>query len=398
MARTIKAQPIDIYSKAKALLEQLKIGQQIEATKRAWGEKDYAAHPNGRDYESILKRVGLLDEQNLRLPFIPAQNTAPATFCFQLKRDELKKNFSFEANDTIFYTLIVGTNGKTILEVFRNNEKVDERYSYSDYTSFLNLPYLLGQLRAEQELKPVRKNLEKFLRANTTCTLANLYAFAKKNAKAVEKIPEELSAFKQSLEANGRARTEVYQHTTFIPNVFWVKIKNYGTKTKTIKYSLEEEATGPAARMDNHQNYYYPDYNLAKFPAKILIKEGVEVPLYLPASFFTNKAAKPSEESLCLLTFEEKLKDELAGYIATGKSEIKAAEANFRGELEEEFKSIGRALKKFLRKETSEAANSEQKEKMERLEHAEEALRKSTENLTLLLAQLYRKEVVLNNL
>lgn len=403
MVGTIKTKPVDISSKAKALLAQLKDGKQIEDAKRELAERYYATKPEGSDYASILKKLGLLDNNNcnLLIPFSEAQNAYPETFCLQPEEDALKKTFMFETNDTIFYNLVVGTNGKTILEVFRNNEKVDERYNYNDYASLLNLPYLLGKILKDKKAKQVRRNLEKFLRANATSTLANLYTFAKKNFEAVNKIPEVFAVFKQKLEENGRARAEVYRHAIFIPNAFYAKIRNYGTKTKTIKYLLEEEASGPVARTDiDYQNYYYrySDHQLIELPAKILIKEEALVPLYLPAGFFKDKGTKPSEESLSLLTFEEKLKDELAAYVATGKSDIKAAETNFRKEREEEFKSIGRALKKFLKNEASAETNRLQKEKLELLKLSEEGLQKSTDSLANLLAQLYKKEIVLNNL
>jgi hypothetical protein len=401
MAKIIKNKSIDIYTKAKNLLEQLKVSKKIEESKKKLEEEYYVHNPNGRGYESMLKKVGLLDSRNSIIPFINAQNAYPETFCFQPKNDEIKKSFLEEESDVIFYNLVIPPKGKTILEVFRNNEKVEERYKYNDYDILLNLPYLLGKIVEEDNFTKVRKNLEKFLSDNPTCTLANLYSFAKKNFKSVNKIPEDLLDFEKKLKENGRARADVYHHSTFISNVCCAKFRNYGEKTKIIKYSIEEEASGPVLRTElDYQNYYsrYPGYKLAKFPAKILIKEKELVLLYLPASFFEDKKTKPNEDTLCLLSFEDKVKEELAAYVASGKSDVKSAEENYRKEREEEFKSIIRALKKFLKFDDSINTNMLQKQKVELLKLSEEVLQKSTDTLANLLAQLYKKEIVLNNL
>jgi len=404
--KTIKAKAFDFYCKAQALLEQLKVSEQLETTKKQWEKEYYAHNPEGKDYESTLKKLGLLDRHNLIIPFISAQAACPATFCFQPSEDGLRKSYINEANDTIFYNLVVPPSGKTLLEVFRNDDKADETYRYNAYDILLNLPYLLSRIVEEASLKQVRENLESFLKGNATCTLANIYAFAKKDLTRVKEIPATLLAFNASLVANGRARTEVYQHTTSIPEAFWVRIKRYGEKVKTAKYSLEAEASGPVFRTEfDYQNYYYrrPSYKVAKYkqielPVKILIKENEVVPLYLPASFFEAKEPSPSKESLCLLSLEEKIKEEVTAYVVTGKGEGEVAEAYFREEMTRELKSINRALKKFLKNEEAININRLQKEKLELLKLSEETLQKSTNKLTILLSQLYKKEVVLNNL
>jgi len=404
--KTIKNKTFDFYGKALALLEQLKVSEQLNTNKKQREAEYYAHNPEGKDYESVLRKLGLLDRHNGIIPFINAQAACPEAFCFQPREDALRQSFATEANDTIFYNLVVPPSGKTLLEVFRNDDKVDETYRYNAYDILLNLPYLLSRIVEEASLKQVRENLESFLKGNATCTLANLYAFAKKDLTRVKEIPATLLAFNARLEANGRARTEVYQHAASILEAFWVRIKWYGEKIKIAKYSLEAEASGPVFRTEfDYQNYYYryPKHLVAKYkqlelPVKILIKEDEIVPLYLPASFFEAKEPSPSKESLCLLSLEEKIKEEVAASVATGKSGEHEAETYFREAMVIELKSLTRALKKFLKNEGAEELNRLQKEKLELLKLSEESLQKSTDKLTILLSQLYKKEVVLNNL
>ena len=349
-----------------------------------------------------------------------------------------------------FYNLLITPTGKTELFLFRKEagqeEEDEEPELAEEYAFFLNLPTLLLQIIKTARYAEVNKRLKAFVQANPVSTLANLYTYVAANLEAVAKIPTYIAAFTEITdelydiseklsEASNRSKHSL---KTFKANFDTLHAEKYTfKKEKNGALVAESAAFGQRLSDVNHKSSEKYAFN---FPAKILLEKAKAVPYFFPAVLSEEEklAFEKGEETSFLLPLKAKVASLLETYktsstemrkfatrmkdnrknssgsvfgkvacmnplfdrfeeMAKGK-DVEETEKIYRQELEDYSAMVVKELKKCLKSTMTEEISKEETVRLARLKALEASLQGTATSMVKLLVQMYKKEVVLNEL
>lgn len=456
--KTEEKEGLNVFSRTKLLLEQL---EQIEQAEKTGNQIITALKENyfgGNIYKGILEKSHLLDKTGKVVPLVPATDNCPEAFCLAPLEKGVKQfnlfnyspanvfnpgilNFKEKGRGVAFYSLIITPAGKTELFLFRKEEGGEEDEAperAEEYAFFLNLPSLLLQIIKTERYAEVNKRLKAFTQANAASTLANLYNYVEENFEAIEKIPVYVDIFAQTAaelydiscktqEANNRSKNPL---KTFKANF---------DALHAGKYTFKKEKNGALVALmevkpNSREKYAF------NFPAKILLEKAKLVPYFFPTILsdkeklaFENGQATPflisleakvtslletyKTSSTEMRKFATKMKDNRknSGASVFGKvacmnplfdrfeemvqgKDIEETEKIRRKELEDNFAIVGKEITKSLKNTKAEEIFKEEEQRLARLKMLESLLQKTVATMVKLLVQMYKKEVVLNEL
>ena len=348
-----------------------------------------------------------------------------------------------------FYNLIITPTGKTELFLFRKEEGQEEDEELAmmeEYSFFLNLPLLLLQIIKAERYAEVNKRLKAFTQANAGSTLANLYNYVAENLETVAKIPTYVATFAKiteelydiSLKLAEASNRSKHSLKTFKTNFDTRHAENYTFKKEKNGALVAESAAFDQRLSDVKRNN--SEKHAFNFPAKILLEKAKAVPYFFPAVLSEEEklAFEKGEATSFLLSLEAKVTSLLETYktsstemrkfatrmkdnrknsgasvfgkvacmnpffdrfeeMAKGK-DIEETEKIYRQELEAYSAIVVKELKKCLKSTMAEEISKEETARLARLKELETLLQGTAASMVKLLVQMYKKEVVLNEL
>jgi hypothetical protein len=358
-------------------------------------------------------------------------------------------NYKEKGRTVDFYNLIITPTGKTELFLFRKEEgqeEDEEPAMAEEYAFFLNLPLLLLQIIKTGRHSEVNKRLKGFIKANASSTLANLYNYVTAEPETVAeiliyvstfaKITEELYDISLNLaDASNRSKNSL---KTFKPNFDTRHAEKYTFK-KEKNGALVAESAAFIQRL-NDVNHKSSEKYAFNFPAKILLEKTKAVPYFFPAEISEKEklAFEKGEETSFLISLEAKVISLLETYkgsstelrkfatrmkdnrknsgnsvfgkvaclnplfdrfeeMAKGK-DIEETEKIYKQELENNAAIVLKELTKSLKSTKVEEISKEATARLARLKELETSLQTTVTAMVKLLVQMYKKEVILNEL
>jgi len=415
MQKLAKATPTEIFAKLKEIPEQAKINQQLRAEETLLIAEYRKTYGKQGLYKGLLAKLQLVAKDENVIPLIEATVGCPEAFCFDYKRGKPKPLVFFEVTtgDTgltfeepsmggvDFCTLTLTPKGTMNLLV----AETDGYFQTLDFQDpqgislLLNLPYLLGEVINNENFSKIKQKLLAFVKSNPTCTLANIYNYAKTAPEGLAALPENVAGLESAEDIFSGGQRNFAAEA--IKAFFLVKNKRFQEQEIFIKYLIEKEENGEIVVNMDYANSWKEATWKANYPVKILVKAEKFIPMFLPDSFFYALETQAKDEKPGpLLSKAAKLANIMAGYQLrqAADTDLPGTEAFYKEELTYRTEKVMTALKKFLTAQNISNINEKEQKNLETLKTSQASVAEKVKIISKILAETYKKEIVLSNL
>ena len=274
----------------------------------------------GRDALVVkIKKIGLLTNRSNLISVCQPSKLCPNSFLFEIKNKKYKISDFFVFGKTYdsyrtmidensddfkieLFNLIISRNGDLSLVVMGDNKTCV--FTKQDSLSLLlDIPILFAMLLEDGDFESRYPEFEKFIKANSSCTLGSVYNYVTKNLNDVLELPFNLKKFFKETSNYLSNRERFDQRKNSISKDFCFQTQENGN----ISYDFYKS--------ENNYVFFMNTWATCEFPIKIVIEDGKITPYFLPKEYFSRGIFNPKtfkkEIESQLLTTEEEVKNKI---------------------------------------------------------------------------------------